>query len=451
MKEYILTTNEGVLSLRELKVNFPYKMLVFDAEFIKFCYLVAKEEPRLEGDLIKIYSNLLFLKSDKIKILYRLYNLDQAGLLQEIHIEFISKNVFGYLFSQKVFISKEDSNANLLSYRIIPKLFLKYFVNKIFFILKAKIKKEKIIKSWVEVTEKIYKDELHNAQILIYPFPIKIYRQLKYIVKKIKNSEKVGLMGVPYRISPLLKSLFSKNIDYYITVFENTGAVRQAKYFLKGHGIQKILTTEEFEVGTYSFSKQLVQNGIQVINSCHGLSVYSPFVHYSKFFLFNKKQQELYSIFNEFLDFEIMHSKKCEREESNVTKVVFVDQGDLRKWGLHYEAVLREKTLEILNQIGEKEKLPIKIKIHPNTKQGEVNRMQAQYKYLPVIKNLGPPSDSTIFITLYSTAYYDFRSLGRFIFIKDDQFNPSLFFGPEIKTVHLSKLKANLEKFITNG
>ena len=224
-------------------------MLVFDENFIKFCYLVAKRTPRLEGDLIKIYCNLLFLKSDKIKILYRLHNLDQAGHLKEIHIK------FNYLFSKNISISKENSNGNLLPYQIIPTLFLKYFANKIFFLLKAKVEKGKIIKSWVEVTEKIYREELHDAQILIYPFPIKIYRQLKYIFRKIKNSEKVGIMGVPYRISPLLKTLFNKNIDHLITVFEHTGAIRHANYFINNQGIRNILTTEEFEVGSFSFSK----------------------------------------------------------------------------------------------------------------------------------------------------------------------------------------------------
>ena len=451
MKEHILTTNKGIISLKEISVNFPNKMLVFDEKFMKFCFLVAKREPRLEGDLIKIYSNLLFLKSDKIKILYRLYNLDRAGHLKEIHIDFISRKKFKYLFSKNVTISKEDTNGNLLPYRIIPKLFLKYFANKIFYFLKAKIKKEKIVKSWVEISERIYKEELHDAQILIYPFPIKIYRQLKYILTKIKNSEKVELMGVPYSISPILKTLFNKNIDYLITVFEYTGAIRHANYFLEHHVVRKILTTEEFEVGSFSFSKQLIQNGIHVTNTCHGLSVYSPFVYYSKFFLINKKQQELYSIFNEFLDFEIMHTEAYESNESKVSKVIFIDQGDLRKFGLHYEAALREKVLGILNQIGKKGQSPINIKTHPNTKQGEIKRLQTQYRFLPIIKNAELPLEGIVFITLYSTAYYDFRNKGSFLFIEDDLFNPSLFFGPKINTVHVSKLKVKIEELLRNG
>ena len=112
-------------------------MYVFDQDFIKFCYWVAKRKSGLEGDLIKIYSNLLFLKSDRIKILYRLYNLDQAGHLREIHIDFVSRIKFRYLFSENVSISKEDSNGNLLPRRIIPKLFLKYFANQLFFFIKS--------------------------------------------------------------------------------------------------------------------------------------------------------------------------------------------------------------------------------------------------------------------------------------------------------------------------
>ena len=127
MKEYILTTNKGIVSLKEISVNFPNKMLVFDENFIKFCFQVAKREPRLEGDLIKIYSNLLFLKSDKIKILYRLHNLDQAGHLKEIHIDFISRIKFNYLFSKNVSISKEDSNGNLLPLSNYTDTFFKIF------------------------------------------------------------------------------------------------------------------------------------------------------------------------------------------------------------------------------------------------------------------------------------------------------------------------------------
>src|SRR5690606_38612927 len=106
---------------------------------------------------IKVYCNLLFLKSKRIKILYRLYELDRAGKLKEIHIEFISRKKFGYLFSESTLISKEDSNGNLLPYQSIPKLFLKYFGNKLFYLFKAKIKNTKIVKSWVEISERIYK------------------------------------------------------------------------------------------------------------------------------------------------------------------------------------------------------------------------------------------------------------------------------------------------------
>ncbi|MBT8278044.1 MAG: hypothetical protein KJO41_03515 [Bacteroidia bacterium] len=391
------------------------------------------------------------MKSDKIKILYHLHNLDEAERLREIHIDFISRIKFNYLFSKNVSISKEDSTVNLLPHRIIPKLFLKYFANKIFFLLKAKVKNDKIIKSWVEVTEKIYKDELHDSQILIYPFPIKIYRQLKYIFNKIKKSESVGLMGVPYKISPLLKTLFNRNIDYLITVFEYTGAIRHANYFLKYQGIQKILTTEEFEVASFSFSKKLIKSGVQVINACHGLSVYSPFVYYSKFLLINKKQKELYSIFNKNLDFEIIYDETFESKVSKVSKIIFVDQGDLGKLGMPYEAALRGKVLGVLNQIGKKRNSTIQIKTHPNTKQKEIKRLQSQYEYLPIIKKLKPPLEGLVFITLYSTAYYDFRKYGSFLFIKDDLFNPSLFFGPKIKSVHVSELKVKIEDLIKNG
>ncbi|MBT8326144.1 MAG: hypothetical protein KJP21_00390, partial [Bacteroidia bacterium] len=255
----------------------------------------------------------------------------------------------------------------------------------------------------------------------------------------------------PYRISPIFKTLYNKNIDYLITVFEYTGAISHANYFLKDHGIRKILTTEEFEVGSFSFSKQLIENGIHVTNACHGLSVYSPFVYYSKFLLINKKQQELYSIFNEYLDFEIMYEETYEKDESEVSKIIFVDQGDLSKLGLHYEASLRGEVLSILNQTSKKGLSSIQIKTHPNTKQGEIKRLQSQYEFLPIIKNLEPPLEGLVFITLYSTAYYDFRNHGRFLFIEDDLFNPSLFFGPKIKTVHVSELKGKIEELVRNG
>ena len=258
-------------------------------------------------------------------------------------------------------------------------------------------------------------------------------------------------MGVPYRISPLLKTLFNKNIDHLITVFEHTGAIRHANYFINNQGIRNILTTEEFEVGSFSFSKQLIKNGIHVTNACHGLSVYSPFVYYSKFLLINKKQQELYSIFNEFLNFEIMYEENFNGDDFKVSKVIFVDQGDLSKLGLHYEGALREKVLDILNKSGENGQTPIQIKTHPNTKQAEIKRLQTQYKFLPIIKNLEPPLEDIVFITLYSTAYYDFRNYGSFLFIEDDLFNPSLFFGPKINTVHISELKVKIEELSRNG
>nr|WP_299171056.1 hypothetical protein [uncultured Allomuricauda sp.] len=451
MKEYILTRNKGKISLEQLIYGMPSKMLVFNEQFMKFCFQVANYQNQFEGDLEKVYTNLLFLKSDKVKILYYLSDLDKEGHLKEINIDFISRKNFGHLFSNQVRINGASLNGNLLTRQILPKLFLKYFANKVFFIFKAKVRKEKVIKAWVEITEKIYKDELKNAQILIYPFPLKIHRQLLYVYKKAIRREKIGLMGVPYRIAPLLKSVFSKDYDYHISVFEHLGAIKQADYFINHSIAKKILTTEEFEVGSYTFSKRLAEGQIEVINSCHGLSVYSPFVSFTKFNLINKKQQQLYSVFNEGLNFEIMYSEDCEPGGIPIRKIIFVDQGNLTKFGLHYEAVLREKTLTALNQLGEKNNFPIEIKTHPNTKQKEIKRIQTLFENLTLIKTLDTTAKETVFITLYSTAYYDFRRIGKFIFIKDDLFDPSLFFGPEINTVHIANLKSNLEQLTKHG
>lgn len=451
MKEYILTTNDGTVTLGQLKVNFPSKIFVFDEGFMKFCFELAKREQKFEGDLIRIYCNLLFLKSQKAKVLYRLYNLDRQGFLKEVHINFISRKKFAFLFSEEVFISKDDSNGNLLSHRIIPNLFFKYFANKLFYLLKAKIKQESIVKSWVEVSEKIYRKEIPDAQVLIYPFPIKIYRQLKYILTKIKKSEKFGFMGIPYQISPILKAFSTKNLDYHVTAFEYVGAIRHADYYIKNSKVKKIFTTEEFEAGSYAFSKKLVQNQIHITNTCHGLSVYSPFVSYSKFVLFNRKQQDLYSVFNGFMDFKLMHAGTQKKENIKASKFIFIDQGKLKNFGLHYEANLRERVLSILNKVGEKEGTRIHIKSHPNTKRGEIKRLQAKYRFLPIIKDLEQLDEDIVFITLYSTAYYDFGKLGSFLFIKDDLFDPTLFFGPEINTVHVSELKNRIEEIVKNG
>ncbi len=437
--------------MKELLYGRSSKMLVFDKDYIEFCYEVAKCKKELQGDLLKVYSNLLFLKSEKTKVLFYLHQLDEKGILDTVQVDFISSDTFGSLFSNRVKIKDGTPNGNLVSRKILPKLILKYLANKVFFLLKAKIKKQKVIKAWVEITEKIYKDELSDSQILIYPFPLKLHRQLSYVYKKKKKSEKIGLMGVPYKIAPLLRAIFSKSYDKHVATFEQLGAIEQAEYYAKQRGLKQIFTTEEFEVGSYTFAKLLGENNIDVINSCHGLSVYAPFVSYAKFNLINKKQKELYSVFNEGLNFEMMYAQDYKPSPIPIERIVFVDQGDLTKFGLYYEAILREKTLGKLNELGKIKNVPIQIKMHPNTKQKEANRVINKFKNLPLPKQLNIDSKTTIFITLYSTAYYDFRKMGNFVFIKDDMFDPSFFFGPEIDTIDIGNLESHLEQLIKNA
>ena len=66
LKGFIVTSNNTKVSVKELLYGRPSKMLVFDQDYIEFCYEVAKCKKELQGDLIKAYSNLLFLKSEKI-------------------------------------------------------------------------------------------------------------------------------------------------------------------------------------------------------------------------------------------------------------------------------------------------------------------------------------------------------------------------------------------------
>ena len=322
---------------------------------------------------------------------------------------------------------------------------IKYFVNFIYrFLRKKNIQKGMyVIRSWVDVDEKIYEKYFNDGLIFIYPFPMNIKRGLKYIKHCFSNYKNVSLMGLPYSFTKLFIIFISKKKDIAILNYELDAYQRHVKDFI---GYDTIYTSDEYQTSVYALYQKL-NDSTKIINTAHGVGFYNPYTNYDEFNVINDYQKNYYAYKNKNTVFKVMEAPIVPTYslDNSGLSIIIVDQGNLEKYGYLYESKLQKKVNEEIFRICDDRKIKCFVKFHPNRTENERKNFNGLDKFCHEVKNLNNMKDKNIiFINLYSGAYYDYLHLGKFIFIKEDYFDPRVFFSDNIKISSIEMLEKNI-------
>ena len=423
----------------------PFSLIKCSKEHLQVCCFLAEKFCHLHYSEYgkEVMVNLIAQKSNVARILTALLILhNKKGIAQIDSVSFGED--LNELFGDAIFYRKQNSNFTLFSKtEIIKNVFPKLLISKLFRLFSDfSADYPTVIRSWVDVDERLHKDDFNQANIWIYPFGLNIRRSISFIKRCKLTYPRVSLMGIPYSIKDFLMLIFSKqrNLSYRILIFEYEAF---KKHSLELEPFDRVLTSDEYQPATYVLYKRLKDTFVH--NKAHGIGCYNPYVAYDKFSVLNSVQASFYQCFNT-LDFDVKYSEKEMAIENSFDTIIFVDQGDLTEYGYFYEDRLNRETICKLKSYANSARMNFFIKAHPNRSKKSSQQLERSYGVV-VLSDISFLDSTPVFISLYSSAYFEFRKHGSFFFVKDELFDSSVLFGENILQLDFNTLETELNDF----
>ncbi len=313
---------------------------------------------------------------------------------------------------------KEVEQENV-SYTVVVRVIIKFFMHHIFLTLgklssNNNIKYDYVLKTYVDVEYNIFQKKVKNKKtlVLIFPFPLSIKRQVKYIIDIYSNkSVNQILCGVPYSPFKLIKFMLTKKV---IDMFEleYDGCCR-LNILLQKYKFNEYLNLDDYDPFSVLTGETLENRGIKVITYLHGIGTYSPFISTTELKVFNLVQENYYKQRNKIEIVKYYDDLKVNFVKFNTIKpgdtLVFYSQITTQTLSIK---PIEERVLKILQQLSNMNKSTLLYKLHPNCA-----------KLPSYIKEIGIEqykndngNQSKIFTTsFYSTSYYTDKNDGAFL------------------------------------
>lgn len=456
VENYIKEKNGKIIPINKIPELFPATVFLSPLH-VEVCEIIAKKLNRsLSKDEEDVYINLLFRKSSLTKQITGLIELINKDVIEidSIDTNLLNKDLLK-LVKNKPYTLKTRTNY-IINYidRGQFKIFIgKAVLNRIYRIFQKIQESETVIRSWVDVTEELYPKEFYTSQVLVYPFVLNIRRQFKFFKHLFKHHNNWTMAGLPYSIISAIHLVWAKNKDVLLVKSESSAYLKHSREILKKN-IHNVLTSDDFESASIIMHKYLTQSGVYSFNTAHGIGFSLPRVYYKKFKLVNQQQKKFYlKNSSSSIEYELgaarikLSGSKFSLHKDSHPIVVFI-HGNCASVNLIYEGALEDKIMRELKSACAELNMKFKVKLHPNASELLKNKIEGElgidtFKQMDKLKAYRP-----VFITLFSTAYYDFANLGPFIFVHDNLFDPCIYFGDDIETSEAKNFKELLNKFL---
>lgn len=446
-KNYILLENGEIIPINRLSEKVPFVFIRILPIHLELCEFIASSILNYNPNTTewKIAVNFLSQRSTKIRIITAIILLSAKYKIAEINVDFIGIEFLKF-FQYPIKINSPKKYGSWIDAHEIYMSILKVFINKLFRLLRNRYLREakSVIRSWIDIDAVLHNEYYNVSCIYIYPYYLNYFRGFKYIINTLRKHKNSTLIGVPYSFSKFLNIVFSSlsQRDKALISFEINAMMRHKKDF---ESYNLILTSDEYIPAIPILYEILLDEKKSIINNCHGIGFYNPYNLYTKMIVFNSAQKEYYQKKNNIKNIEIKEDVSSNYKKLNKyfkTILVYIDQGNLKRHGLLYEEMLQYKVMSKINNLAREHSFTCTIKFHPNRKTSEKKSILLKYKKFEEIRDFERTSSQKyIFINLYSTAFYDFRVFGDFYFIKQDLFDPTLYFGKSINCIKIEEIE----------
>ncbi len=147
-------------------------------------------------------------------------------------------------------------------------------------------------KCYVDDIELVYPPNEPGVLRFVYPFPLNLQRQWRYLKSLNRAGIRFALTGNPYGWTDLFRFICLRDVQTLMRL-ENRAQIVMAKQ-LRAMGIGRIQVSDEFNLGSLSFARCLRRWGVKVINCAHGVGKYLPAHAYEEFHILTRKQGQYY-------------------------------------------------------------------------------------------------------------------------------------------------------------
>lgn len=452
--EYVLHVDGHIQSLDEIVRNTSFD-LYQTALHYEICHYLAL---RRSADPIvrKVLENLYALKSSAARKATALVAYLQRTKVpvQSLCISPSVRDMLPINYVEEVcFKQWEGPVEPLIGWDHVRLLLVKALIHRLFRLLTWRIEAAStFVRAWVDVTASIYPREVRHSAVLVYPFALNIVRQIRFIRWCRREGISASLCGLPYSPLRILAGLLRRlPNDLLLAQAEVRANSLHGQELLESKPCQ-LLTSDEFETASFVLYRPLIEAGIEVINTAHGVGNYCPHIGYTEFRVLTPSQGAFYAERNPAIRYTILPTEFHKIEElphymnaaGKPVALVLIHQS-FELSSLKAEEAVQVRIDKELARVARVFGVQYYIKMHPNSRNGLASRFfhgEAIYDWTK-LKVFRP-----IFVTINSTVFFDARGVAPVLVYSGPTFEPSLYFPLSVSTFTLENVESVLSSLL---
>jgi len=353
-----------------------------------------------------------------------------------------------YLAGKQPAVSQiADVFAQELGYKQVVNVMLKVCAHWLFYVL-GRFADHGIRATGFTIYRKGYADDIElvfdsdEASVVraVYPFPINLRRQLRYLRFLRQKNYRFKLAGNPYAPRDLVHFLVRRDINS-LRRLEARAQVRHA-YQVVALGVKTIQLSDEFDIGSLDFARTLTRFPVQVINSAHGVGKYLPVHAYQEFHVITERQAQYYLAarpcrytLRELNDRAALPVAEVTEADSQVVRCIFLSQvfSGVSEVVASNEAHVVDR---LKAEFAGSREVRLFYRPHPNRREPDA---PDGFELLLGLDDVnGRPN--TIFASFYSTCQIDPAFKGRKILLRAPLIYPEIVFDDSEEIINVDEL-----------
>lgn len=298
-------------------------------------------------------------------------------------------------------------------------------------------------KCYVDDIELVFDPEAADTLRAIYPFPLSLKRQLRYLRRLLHERRRFRLAGHGYMIRDVLHVLARRDIRSVMRL-EARAQLRHARAIARG-GYRRIEMSDEFNLGSLEFARMLRRAGVSHINRAHGVGKYLPVHAYEHFTTLTDLQEDFYIAVlpcryerNLLNDAAPLRGLPASEAGGKISLVV------LSQTFPGLEGAVRDQELNIVHRLASEfaDEPMVELHFKPHPTQG----LRPPPPGFRALTNLGDVNgrSGTVFVSQFSTCQIDPTFKGRKYLVRGGLVHPEIAFDKNQPILDLDGLVAEI-------
>lgn len=286
-------------------------------------------------------------------------------------------------------------------------------------------------KAYVDDIELVFNPREPGVLRAVYPFPISLSRQWRYVRFLHQRGLRFKLAGNPYRTKDLWRLLVRRDVRSLMRL-ESRAQVLHARH-VAALGVQLVQLSDEFDIGSLDFARALAHHAVRVVNSAHGVGKYFPVHAYQEFCVLTQRQTHYYHGVRPCI---YVQRQLNDAARTGTPSVAIGPSGDP---GVIHLVLLSQTFAGVSEVIAHNEERVVQ-RLHSEFKSEP--RVQLQYKAHPNSSRQTPPTGfqqianvdaingrvGTLFVSFFSTCQIDPAFKGHKVLLRGEWIYPEISF-----------------------